>query len=80
MLGFVAVHPHLHFISHIPLTIKGEQLMAQFLRCIPDHGWLYTWGRMPMSIIMGEWVWSVRLIFSKLGVFIILILLRVYTY
>jgi transcription factor 1 len=56
------VHPKLHFISHIPLSVMGEQLVNQFFRCIPDQTWLFRYGRVPMNLLMGEWVWQVRLI------------------
>ena len=53
------VHPSLQFISHIPHSISGEQLVNQFLRCIPDNTWLFKYGRVPLNLIMGEWVWQV---------------------
>jgi len=52
------VHPKLHFISHIPLSVMGEQLVNQFFRCIPDQTWLFRYGRVPMNLLMGEWVWQ----------------------
>ena len=55
------VHPQLHFISHISHDIKGEQLVAQFFRMIPDHLWLFKYGRIPLSFIMGQSLWEVRL-------------------
>lgn len=57
---FTLVHPELHFVSHLPQSIMGEQLIAQFLRCIPERSWLFHYGRVPMSVVMGEWVWQVR--------------------
>jgi len=54
-----SVHPSLQFISHIPHSITGEQLVNQFLRCIPDKTWLFRYGRVPLNLIMGEWVWQV---------------------
>lgn len=54
------VHPQLHFISHIPQNIKGEQLIAQLFRNIPERTWLFKYGRVPMSLILGEWIWEVR--------------------
>jgi len=53
------VHPSLQFISHIPHSITGEQLVNQFLRCIPDKTWLFKYGRVPLNLIMGEWLWQV---------------------
>ncbi|EKM54306.1 uncharacterized protein PHACADRAFT_96901 [Phanerochaete carnosa HHB-10118-sp] len=50
------VHPQLHFISHIPQNIKGEQLVAQLFRNIPEKSWLFKYGRVPMSFILGEWI------------------------
>lgn len=55
-----SVHPNLHFITHIPHTILGEQLVAQFFRNIPDRSWLFKYGRVPMSFVLGEWIWEVR--------------------
>jgi len=52
------LHPQLHFISHLQHTIKGEQLIAQLFRCIPDRSWLYKYGRVPMSFVLSDWVWS----------------------
>ena len=54
------VHPQLHFISHIPQNVKGEQLIAQLFRNIPTHSWLFKYGCVPMSFVMGEWIWEVR--------------------
>lgn len=53
------VHPSFQFISHVPHSIVGEQLVNQFLRCIPDRTWLFNYGRVPLNLIMGEWVWQV---------------------
>ncbi|KDQ57599.1 hypothetical protein JAAARDRAFT_35290 [Jaapia argillacea MUCL 33604] len=52
------VHPDLHFISHIPQSILGEQLVAQFFRCMPERQWLFRYGRVPMSLIMSEFMWT----------------------
>lgn len=52
------VHPNLHFISHLPSSIEGEQLIAQFFRCIPDQQWLFKYGRTPMSFILGDHLWK----------------------
>ncbi|KAH8083761.1 S-adenosyl-L-methionine-dependent methyltransferase [Cristinia sonorae] len=52
------VHPQLHFVCHIPHTIKGEQLVAQLFRCIPTKSWLFKYGRVPMSLILGQWMWE----------------------
>ncbi|KAJ8518146.1 hypothetical protein ONZ45_g4748 [Pleurotus djamor] len=53
------VHPQLQFITHFPLNIHGEQLLAQFLRGIPDHQWLFKYGRIPLSFLLSEYVWQV---------------------
>ncbi|EIN11868.1 S-adenosyl-L-methionine-dependent methyltransferase [Punctularia strigosozonata HHB-11173 SS5] len=52
------LHPSLRFIAHVPHNIPGEQLVNQFYRNIPDRAWLYKYGRMPMNLIMGEWLWQ----------------------
>ncbi|ETW81012.1 hypothetical protein HETIRDRAFT_238884, partial [Heterobasidion irregulare TC 32-1] len=51
------IHPNLHFISHLPQSIHGEQFVAQLLRCIPERSWLFKYGRVPMSLVLGDWVW-----------------------
>ena len=61
-----AVHPELHFVTHIPQTIPGEQLVSQLFRCIPEKSWLFKYGRVPMSFILADWVWRVSLSFSFL--------------
>lgn len=55
-----AIHvvPNLHFVAHLPSNIKGEQLLAQLFRCIPERSWLFQYGRVPMSILMSSHVWS----------------------
>jgi len=65
-----AVHPSLQFISHIPHSITGEQLVNQFLRCIPDKTWLFKYGRVPLNLVMGEWVWQVSSFNSILHPFV----------
>ncbi|KAF9643790.1 S-adenosyl-L-methionine-dependent methyltransferase [Thelephora ganbajun] len=50
------VHQNLQFISHIPHSITGEQLVNQFLRCIPDKTWPFKYST--LDLIMGEWVWQ----------------------
>ncbi|KAM5531080.1 hypothetical protein V8D89_015245 [Ganoderma adspersum] len=50
--------PDLHFVSHLTHNVHGEQLIAQLLRSIPERAWLFKYGRVPMSILMSEWVWS----------------------
>jgi hypothetical protein len=54
-----SVHPELHFVTHIPQTVHGEQLVAQLFRCIPEKSWLFKYGRIPMSFILADWVWQV---------------------
>ena len=50
----------LQFIAHLPTSIYGEQLIAQLLRLVPDQGWLFRYGRVPMSYLMHDFVWEVR--------------------
>ena len=64
-----AVHPELHFVTHIPQTIPGEQLVAQLFRCIPDNSWLFRYGRVPMSFLLADWVWRVGVLFVFFGLF-----------
>jgi mitochondrial transcription factor 1 len=63
----LAVHPELHFVTHIPQTIPGEQLVSQLLRCIPEKSWLFKYGRIPMSFILADWVWRVGFYFYFFG-------------
>ncbi|KAF5393355.1 hypothetical protein D9757_000545 [Collybiopsis confluens] len=49
------VHPNLQFISHLPLTVLGEQLISQFLRLIPERSWLFKYGRIRMNLILSEY-------------------------
>ena len=53
------VHPQLQFISHLPQTILGEQLVAQLFRGIPEKSWLFKYGRVPMNFVLSDWVWQV---------------------
>jgi hypothetical protein len=57
------VHPELHFVTHIPQTIPGEQLIAQLFRCVPEKSWLFKYGCVPMSFILPDWVWRVSFLF-----------------
>ncbi|KIJ67701.1 hypothetical protein HYDPIDRAFT_126002 [Hydnomerulius pinastri MD-312] len=50
--------PQLRFIAHLPTSIYGEQLIAQLLRLVPDRGWLFRYGRVPMNYVMHDWVWE----------------------
>ncbi|KAI0674965.1 S-adenosyl-L-methionine-dependent methyltransferase [Trametes maxima] len=50
--------PNLHFVAHLPLNVKGEQLVAQLFRCIPERSWLFQYGRVPMSIVLSDYVWG----------------------
>lgn len=52
-------NPYLHFISHLPMDVLGEQLLAQLLRCAPEQSWLFKHGRVSMSYLMHDWVWDV---------------------
>ncbi|RPD63943.1 S-adenosyl-L-methionine-dependent methyltransferase [Lentinus tigrinus ALCF2SS1-7] len=50
--------PNLHFVAHLTHNVKGEQLLAQLFRSIPERSWLFRYGRVPMSILMSHHVWS----------------------
>jgi mitochondrial transcription factor 1 len=60
LLIFVLVHEKLHFISHLPQNVMGEQLIAQLFRSIPEKSWLFKYGRVPLSFALSQWVWEVR--------------------
>ncbi|KAI5120640.1 hypothetical protein M0805_007977 [Coniferiporia weirii] len=49
--------PNLHFVSHIPNSILGDQLTAQFWRLIPERSWLFKYGRVPMSLIVNDMIY-----------------------
>ncbi|KAF9010691.1 ribosomal RNA adenine dimethylase-domain-containing protein [Cyathus striatus] len=51
-------HPQLTFISHLPRTVYGEQLIAQLFRSIPSRSWLFQFGRIPMHFILTQSVWQ----------------------
>ncbi|EJD03059.1 S-adenosyl-L-methionine-dependent methyltransferase [Fomitiporia mediterranea MF3/22] len=46
--------PNLHWIGQIPHSIYGDQLVSQFFRLIPERGWLFKYGRMPLSLTLPE--------------------------
>ncbi|KDQ21536.1 hypothetical protein BOTBODRAFT_150422 [Botryobasidium botryosum FD-172 SS1] len=50
------LHPNLRFVSHLPLSGHGEQLLSQFIHAIPERSWLFRYGRMPMHILVAEWM------------------------
>ena len=52
--GHIRTVPNLHFVSHIPHTVLGDQLLAQLWRIIPERSWLFKYGRVPMSFILSE--------------------------
>ena len=53
------VNQNFHFISQIPLSVLGDQVVSQFLRCIPEKTWLYKYGRIPMTFLVHEQLWEV---------------------
>jgi transcription factor 1 len=55
---FHLVHPQLSFITHIPTTVLGEQLISQLFRGIPDKQWLFQYGRVPLCFIMSSRMWK----------------------
>jgi len=68
------LHPQLHFISHLPVTVMGDQFVSQLFRSIPEKSWLFKYGRVPMGMVMAGAVWDRimlphgNLYRSKLGV------------
>ncbi|KAL9708701.1 hypothetical protein Ac2012v2_008250 [Leucoagaricus gongylophorus] len=51
-------HSQLKFISHVSDNVYGEQIVSQFLRCIPDRGWLFKYGRVPLNLFMTNTLWQ----------------------
>ncbi|KIY69556.1 S-adenosyl-L-methionine-dependent methyltransferase [Cylindrobasidium torrendii FP15055 ss-10] len=52
------VHPSLRFVSHVIPSEVGEQYLSQWLRFIPDHGWIFKHGRVPMHLIVPGSAWK----------------------
>ncbi|KAJ7188295.1 S-adenosyl-L-methionine-dependent methyltransferase [Mycena filopes] len=52
------VHPQLHFVSHLATNVAGEQFVSQLLRNMPDQQWLFKYGRVPMSLLLSEYIWK----------------------
>ncbi|KAF8902639.1 ribosomal RNA adenine dimethylase-domain-containing protein [Mucidula mucida] len=53
-----SLHPQLQWISHIPSTSHGEQLVSQLLRFIPGRQWLFKFGRVSLNMVLGSFVTS----------------------
>jgi transcription factor 1 len=49
------------FFAHLPSTVHGEQLMAQFVAAIANRLWLYRFSRMPMFFVCSEHVAKVSM-------------------
>ena len=54
-----SVHPQLQFVSHLMSNVYGEQFISQLFRGMPDQQWLFKYGRVPMSILLSEYIWKV---------------------
>ncbi|KAF7361916.1 Glycoside hydrolase family 63 protein [Mycena venus] len=52
------VHPQLHFVSHLMSNVNGEQFISQLFRGMPDQQWLFKYGRVPMSVLMSQYIWN----------------------
>ncbi|KAJ7346589.1 S-adenosyl-L-methionine-dependent methyltransferase [Mycena albidolilacea] len=52
------VHPQLHFVSHLMSNVYGEQFISQLFRGMPDQQWLFKYGRVPMSLLMSDYIWK----------------------
>ncbi|KAJ7462266.1 S-adenosyl-L-methionine-dependent methyltransferase [Mycena galericulata] len=52
------VHPQLHFVSHLWSNVAGEQFISQLFRSMPDQQWLFKYGRVPMSVLLSEYIWK----------------------
>ncbi|CAK5281521.1 unnamed protein product [Mycena citricolor] len=61
------VHPQLQFVSHLTSNVAGEQLISQLLRNIPEKHWLFRYGRVPMSLLMNEYIWN-RMLGTKASI------------
>lgn len=56
---------NLHFVAHMPNSVFGDQLVAQLFRLIPERGWLFKHGRVPLSMIISEALHQVRTLASS---------------
>lgn len=56
-----AVHPQLRIVSQLPLGPTVEQLMSQWVRTVPTRSWMWSYGRIPLHLIMDEWLHTVSL-------------------
>ncbi|KAJ6609896.1 S-adenosyl-L-methionine-dependent methyltransferase [Mycena sp. CBHHK59/15] len=61
------VHPQLHFVSHLASNVPGEQFISQLFRSMPDKQWLFKYGRVPMSILLSEYIWK-RVLGDDIGI------------
>ncbi|KAJ7262196.1 S-adenosyl-L-methionine-dependent methyltransferase [Mycena haematopus] len=61
------VHPQLHFVSHLAPNVYGEQFISQLFRSMPDQQWLFKHGRVPMSILLSEYIWK-RILGETIGI------------
>ncbi|KAF8514247.1 S-adenosyl-L-methionine-dependent methyltransferase [Hysterangium stoloniferum] len=48
----------IEFICHVPHSPLGDQFVTQLFRSIPEHSWLFKYGRMRMHFIMAQSLYS----------------------
>ncbi|KAG6830796.1 hypothetical protein H0H92_014645 [Tricholoma furcatifolium] len=60
------VHPQLSFISHLPSTIKSEQMVSQVLRSMPEATWLFQYGRVPLNFIISDYISKLKHLAQRL--------------
>lgn len=51
------VNENVSLICQLPMGQSGEMLFQQWIRCIPNHQWLFSLGRVPLHIVMTEELW-----------------------
>lgn len=42
------------FFAHLPSTVHGEQLLAQFIAAVANRLWLFQYSRMPIAVVCSE--------------------------
>lgn len=51
--------PHLRFVAQIPDSMVGEQLISQWISCIPRRNWLFAYGRVRMDLLVSPSLFDV---------------------
>jgi hypothetical protein len=63
-LGDRSASPTLRLVAHVPESDLGEQLVAQWIGCMANQSWLFTYGRVKLSLIVRPTLFDVSLAFT----------------